>query len=97
MRALNVTADEDYLFVEWDNGEKDKILLTNVRWNCPCAYCSEARKGVDTEHFTVYHKDELEVVDIIPVGNYAVKIRWGDGHDLGIYTFELLKKLADEG
>jgi DUF971 family protein len=97
MKPINVTSNEDYLIVQWDEENTDEILLTSVRWNCPCAYCSEARKDAETEHFTVFHKEELTVEEIIPVGNYAIKIRWGDGHDMGIYTFELLKKLAEEG
>jgi DUF971 family protein len=36
-------------------------------------------------------------VDVQPmslelVGSYGLRIRWSDGHDTGIYTFELLRK-----
>lgn len=39
--------------------------------------------------------------DIAPVelsftGNYALKIRWSDGHDTGLYTWNLLESLAHE-
>jgi DUF971 family protein len=30
-----------------------------------------------------------------PVGNYAYTIAFSDGHDTGIYTFELLRELGE--
>ena len=35
-------------------------------------------------------KREVELVDLEPVGNYAVKPRFSDGHDTGIYSWDLL-------
>ena len=29
------------------------------------------------------------------VGNYALSMRWGDGHDGGIYSFAFLRRLGD--
>jgi len=30
------------------------------------------------------------------VGRYGIKIRWADGHDAGIYTFEMLREFTPE-
>ncbi|HEY1266366.1 MAG TPA: gamma-butyrobetaine hydroxylase-like domain-containing protein [Candidatus Binatia bacterium] len=30
----------------------------------------------------------------MPVGNYAIMFRWGDGHETGIYTFQYLRSLC---
>ncbi|GBD35882.1 hypothetical protein HRbin36_00997 [bacterium HR36] len=35
-----------------------------------------------------------QAVSVTPVGRYAYKIVWGDGHDTGIYSFELLRELC---
>ncbi len=32
--------------------------------------------------------------EIEPVGRYGMRITWSDGHNLGIYTFEYLRKLC---
>jgi DUF971 family protein len=32
---------------------------------------------------------------IAPVGNYAITFEWSDGHDTGIYPWELIRELAD--
>ncbi len=37
---------------------------------------------------------ELTLQEIWGVGQYAIGLRWGDGHDSGIYTFEYLRELA---
>jgi DUF971 family protein len=29
------------------------------------------------------------------VGHYALQLKWGDGHDSGIYLFEQLKELGN--
>jgi DUF971 family protein len=36
----------------------------------------------------------FEAVSVTPVGRYAYKIVWADGHDTGIYSFELLRQLC---
>lgn len=40
-------------------------------------------------------KENINIIDIQPVGNYAVKLVFDDGHDSGIYTWETLYKLAE--
>ena len=39
-------------------------------------------------------KESVAIVGIEPVGNYAIKIVFDDGHDTGLYTWDYLRKLA---
>ena len=39
----------------------------------------------------------FEAVSVTPVGRYAYKIVWADGHDTGIYSLELLRQLCQCG
>ena len=41
-------------------------------------------------------KREVTVVDIEPVGNYAVKPTFSDGHDSGLFTWEYLYFLGSQ-
>ena len=41
-------------------------------------------------------KEDISIHAIEPVGNYAVKLVFSDGHDSGLYTFEELYRLGDE-
>lgn len=39
---------------------------------------------------------DIAPADLSFIGNYALKIRWSDGHDTGLYTWDLLESLARE-
>jgi len=38
----------------------------------------------------------LKLLGMTPVGNYAYSIKFSDGHETGIYTFDLLRELGRE-
>jgi DUF971 family protein len=37
---------------------------------------------------------QRELEDITTVGNYALSLKWFDGHDSGIYSFKYLRSLC---
>jgi DUF971 family protein len=39
-------------------------------------------------------KEDVNIVGIEPIGNYAVKLIFSDGHDTGLYSWEYLHDLA---
>jgi DUF971 family protein len=39
-------------------------------------------------------KEDVNIVGIEPVGNYAVKLVFSDGHDTGLYSWDYLYELA---
>ena len=39
-------------------------------------------------------KRDVNIVDIEPVGEYAIKITFSDGHDTGLYTWDWLEDLC---
>jgi DUF971 family protein len=55
----------------------------------------EARKG--KVFLPILRAREFEVASIVAVGNYAIQITWGDGHNTGIYTYEHLRSLCECG
>ncbi len=38
----------------------------------------------------------MELTAVVPIGNYAVKLTFDDGHNTGIFTWGYLRKLGDE-
>ena len=40
------------------------------------------------------NKENVNIVGIEPIGNYAVKLIFDDGHDTGLYTWEYLYQLS---
>jgi DUF971 family protein len=41
-------------------------------------------------------KRDVNIVGIEPVGNYAVQLRFDDGHDSGLYSWSVLHELGRE-
>ncbi|GJM13313.1 MAG: hypothetical protein DHS20C12_17160 [Pseudohongiella sp.] len=41
-------------------------------------------------------KRQVKIVNLEPVGNYAIKLSFSDGHDTGIYSWTYLAELASD-
>lgn len=41
-------------------------------------------------------KEEVTIADILPVGNYAVRLVFSDGHNSGLFTWKVLYELGRE-
>ena len=95
-----MTADGQGLVIEWLGGQRREYTFAELRAACPCATCRERRMERVQEKPTllpIVKLEELEpprVVAMDPVGNYAYSIHFSDGHDTGIYSFELLLALG---
>ena len=85
--------DRRTLRVLWEDGHQSEYENLYLRENCPCAFCKQRRK-----------KGELlasgaETAATFPktvglVGHYAISIQWSDGHDSGIYSYQVLRGLC---
>jgi DUF971 family protein len=38
--------------------------------------------------------EDVEALDHMTVGRYALQFLWSDGHDTGIYPYEMLRKIC---
>lgn len=79
------------LELEFENG---------VHFELPCEYLRVYSPSAEVRgHFgvgakLVTGKQEVNIQDIQPVGRYAVKLVFDDGHDSGIYDWDYLYKLG---
>ena len=89
---------EERLFIEWNDGQSGTVTWGELRANCPCATCREEREKPPDPFRILSEKDLMSgpprPVAMAPVGYYAYKITWNDGHDTGIYTLENLRELC---
>jgi len=87
------TADGARLAIDWADGHRSEYPPRWLRVNCRCAGCVEEMTGRPL-------LDPASVpVDVYPqsvdyVGRYALKFAFSDGHDTGIYPFELLREIC---
>jgi DUF971 family protein len=81
----DVTVDigQQTLTIVWGDGHQSVYPLEALRLTCPCAECQGEHENMGKR-----------VDDIRPVGNYAVQIFWGDGHNSGLYTWEHLRGIC---
>ncbi len=86
-------ASGKYLEIAWDNGESDKIKITDLRRYCPCAYCAADRESHGKNYIPLYSGSQIQIEKIEIVGHYALSIKWKDGHNTGIFEFQQLRKL----
>jgi DUF971 family protein len=96
--ALEKLGDDRVRFV-WNDGRRGSISWSRLRESCPCAVCREERQQ-PLNPFRVLTESEisrgpLKPTALVPVGNYAYKVVWNDGHDTGLFPFEALYALCE--
>ena len=74
------------------DGTHTSYKFWDLRASCPCASCVDEVSGEKILDENTIDKS-IHPLASAYVGNYALEIRWSDGHDTGIYTFA---KLRDE-
>ena len=84
--------------IDWKDGHSSEYGLEYLRDQCPCAACTGAhgtpkRQPAANTPFQMYQA-KLKMVDVEPVGNYAIRINWSDGHNTGIYSFEHFREIC---
>jgi len=97
--------DTKGLKITWLDGVIQDLPSEILRRGCPCAGCREMR-GDDSHAKPLTGKkrslnivqntaqEELALQEVWGVGQYAIGLRWADGHASGIYTFSYLRELG---
>lgn len=94
-KHIRARQQQGQLEVEWPDGAVHRLPYRFVRGRCPCAACVDEMTGeriVDVEQVP----ETIKPASLDFAGNYALKIRWSDGHDTGLYTWDYLRQLADD-
>ena len=91
-RRIHADRTARTLAIEWADDHQTTFDLTDLRWLCPCAYCrGEAGLPGWLDSAPTLTDEQVRLVDVQLVGNYAISPSWGDGHHTGYYTFGLLR------
>ncbi|HEU5339764.1 DUF971 domain-containing protein [Edaphobacter sp.] len=89
--------------IEWKDGHRSAWNFAWLRNACPCATCHDEREksgrpaGVakpKAETLLVMYEAPPRPVEVTPVGKYALKFKWNDGHESGIYSWEYLRRVC---
>jgi DUF971 family protein len=85
--------------IDWKDGHHSEYALQYLRDRCPCAACTgahgtpPAQPSAKPSAFPLY-APVLKMLEVEPVGNYAIRIKWSDGHSTGIYSYDHLRKIC---
>lgn len=90
---LRLAKDRRVLTVSFDNEERHSLSAEYLRVFSPSA---EVQGHSADQRKVVGGKAAVEVVKIEPVGHYAVKLHFDDGHNTGIYSWDYLRRLGVE-
>ena len=90
---IEYKSDDDALHMVFSDDHVAVYPTLYLRGFCPCAHC-QGHSGRQPQWQEITEQRQIEVVDVQPVGNYALTITWADGHDTGIYSFNSLRKMC---
>ena len=98
VRPLHLHLDRQRsLTVEWADGRRSEYPLAYLRSKCPCATCRESPpsggSGLSLNILPANFQSRGVAAAAWLVGNYAIQIRWADGHETGIYDFQYLRSI----
>jgi DUF971 family protein len=81
------------LEIEWADGATYTYRHALLRGFCPCAYCQGHQGPIGWAAAAT--DEDLDVLEIEEIGNYAVRLVFADGHSTGIYSFTHLRQLGE--
>jgi DUF971 family protein len=89
---LKVDKERRVLTVTFDDGLSFALPAELLRVLSPSA---EVQGHSPEQRVTVGGKKNVGIVRLEPVGNYAVRIVFDDGHDTGLFVWEYLRELGE--
>lgn len=88
---LRLHKDRRSLTVAFDNGQSFQLPAEYLRVRSPSA---EVQGHSPDERKTVGGKRDVQLLEVLPVGNYAVRLVFDDMHSTGIYSWDYLHELG---
>lgn len=90
---IRLRKDRRSLAVRFDDGADFEYPAEFLRVLSPSA---EVQGHSKEQRQTVPGKIDIAITAVDPVGNYAVRLTFADGHDSGIFTWTYLRRLGEE-
>ena len=89
--VLRLRKDRKTLTVVFDDGESFDLAAEYLR---VCSPSAEVQGHSPSERRTVAGKQEVEILEVHPIGNYAVRLVFDDMHSTGIFSWNYLFELG---
>ncbi|TWT34243.1 DUF971 domain-containing protein [Blastopirellula retiformator] len=95
MTPADIQADRpnQSLKIKWSDGLDSLAHFWDLRCSCRCARCISEHTGEQILNPDDVPRD-VSIDSMELVGGYALRIRWTDGHDTGLFTWEHLREAS---
>ena len=99
---VNLTAGTG-VDIEWADGHVSHYTFVFLRDACPCAMCNEEREKSGRKPGAPpklapgalpMFKPAAKPISAEGIGKYAIKFKWNDDHDLGLYSWKYLREVC---
>ena len=90
---IRLGKDRTTLMVRFDDGTDFALSAEYLRVLSPSA---EVQGHSREQRITVPGKQDVAITAVDPVGNYAVRLTFSDGHNTGIFSWSYLRRLGEE-
>ncbi|MEO1199381.1 MAG: DUF971 domain-containing protein [Pseudomonadota bacterium] len=87
---IRLSADKAHVTLAFDDGKSSAFSAEFLRVHSPSA---EVQGHSPEQRQTVPGKRDVTITALEPVGNYAVRILFADGHDTGIFSWSYFDTL----
>ena len=88
---LRLHKDRKTLTVSYETGERFDLAAEYLRVRSPSA---EVQGHSPSERRTVGGKQNVQILELHPIGNYAVRLGFDDMHSTGIFSWDYLFELG---
>ncbi len=91
--AIKLRRAENILEITFEDGHVAALPSEYLRVESPSA---ELQGHHPSERQIIGGKALVSIDEIVPTGNYAIRLKFSDGHDTGIYSWDYLHTLGRE-
>lgn len=89
---IRLLAERTQLAVSFSDGAAFRIGAELLRVRSPSA---EVQGHTPDQRVTVTGKRNVRIVDVEPIGSYAVRLVFDDGHHTGLYSWDFLRDCGE--
>lgn len=86
--------------IDWPDGKKSFYTVKYLRKMSPSAEQKQLREEMAKNPLTILPAsaigkpgETITIMDVEPIGNYALRIIFSDGHDTGLYSWDYLREI----
>jgi DUF971 family protein len=90
---IRLKRQEKLLEIDFEDGRSFRLPAELLRIESPSA---EVQGHSPAQKTIVAGKKNVGILGLQPVGTYAIRIRFDDGHDTGLYTWDWLYRIGED-